>query len=451
MSDATQPRGEAHERARAIRALLAMPMLDAARHPEAFGDVVRQRAELVRWFDDALGWPLRVEVRGGWARLHKRCDHPDASRPARSARGKRFAFDRRRYELLCLICAELCTHRVTTIGLLARNVASACAASDHLRAFGSDRHRERRAFVDALKLLAQWGVVTVDGGDAEDFVSSDRANAFVEVDSARLHVLLASATTPSMVRAMEGVQAGTVPVRALTDEPRYGRATAEHEQRDQANDVEPDDQEEPVRAVGDEQRTRWLRHSLARRLLDDPVVYLEDLSPAQREYLANPAGRRWLLDRAADAGLDVEQRAEGLLAIDPGGEATDELFPAPNDNVRQAALLLTDELVDEPGEQRELSELSAVQLARWARQLLGQHPGWARQYRNDDGPDQLAANAARLLERFGLATRDEHGAVCGRWAIARFRPDRSAIEAPPPSLLDTVDDTQVAGDCRRGG
>ena len=52
-------------------------------------------------------------------------------------------------------------------------------------------------------------------------------------------------------------------------------------------------------------------------------MHLDELSAAEREYLANPAGRRWLRDRVAEAGFELEERAEGLLAVDPDGLATD--------------------------------------------------------------------------------------------------------------------------------
>jgi uncharacterized protein (TIGR02678 family) len=62
----------------------------------------------------------------------------------------------------------------------------------------------------------------------------------------------------------------------------------------------------------DEGRRTAMRHYLARRLLDDPVVYLEefDANPALRAYFQNQRGA--LAARLCEAtGLTAEQRAEG--------------------------------------------------------------------------------------------------------------------------------------------
>src|SRR5690242_19614367 len=95
------------ERARAASVLLAAPLLDAAAEPDDFRLVVRHQTWLTAWFESTCGWPLTVDAAGGFARLTKRSAHPDPSRPLRRIRGSGSAFDRRRYQLLCLACAEL--------------------------------------------------------------------------------------------------------------------------------------------------------------------------------------------------------------------------------------------------------------------------------------------------------------------------------------------------------
>src|SRR5680860_1679505 len=110
MSSALQTRMQqqaAEDRARAIRLLLAQPLLTAEADPDGFDLVRRHAGELRRWFDDTCGWTLHVEPRRGYARLAKVRPDPDASRPARRQRSTRAAFDRRRYVMLCLVCAEL--------------------------------------------------------------------------------------------------------------------------------------------------------------------------------------------------------------------------------------------------------------------------------------------------------------------------------------------------------
>ena len=76
------------------------------------------------------------------------------------------------------------------------------------------------------------------------------------------------------------------------------------------------------------------------------MVLLADLSQAEHDYLLHPSGRAWLRQRVAEAGFELEERAEGVLAVDPEAVATDLQFPAPVGNAYQLALLLIDRLVD---------------------------------------------------------------------------------------------------------
>jgi uncharacterized protein (TIGR02678 family) len=391
-------------RAEAVRTLFARPLLHQAADPQAFALVAQHRAWLVPWFDETCGWRLHVDVRDGVARLHKRTDRPDPSRPAvrpRRSRSAQRPFDRRRYQLLCLVCADLVRRPATTITLLAAELESVTRADPALDAFEpAERQTERRAFVDALRLLAGWGVLRTTGGDVAEFVDDPDANAIVEVDQSRLHQLLASAAAPSTLA--DELAEGDDPAALLAREPRYGSAAAD----------DPD--------ADEQQRNRWRRHSLARRLLDDPVVHLDELSDGQRDYLTSQAGRQWLRTRIADAGFVLEERAEGWAAIDPDALATDRVFPAPGDNAKQAALLLLDRLVehDEAGERRLVARTTA-ELEAHVVGLLGRYGGWARQAREGDGPARLAAAAVGVLVEMGLVAVDGE-VVTPRPMLARY-------------------------------
>jgi uncharacterized protein (TIGR02678 family) len=398
-------------RAEAVRTLLARPLLHQAADPQAFALVAQHRAWLVPWFDETCGWRMHVDVRDGVARLHKRSDRPDPSRPAvrpRRSRSAQRPFDRRRYQLLCLTCADLVRRPATTISLLAAELESVTRADPALDTFEpAERQTERRAFVDALRLLAGWGVLRTSGGDVTEFVDDPDANAIVEVDQSRLHQLLASAAAPSTLAdelADGDDQAGGVddPAALLAREPRYGSAV----------DDDPD--------ADEQQRNRWRRHSLARRLLDDPVVHLDELTDGQRDYLTSQAGRQWLRTRVADAGLVLEERAEGWAAIDPDALATDRVFPAPGDNAKQAALLLLDRLVehDEAGERRLVARTTG-DLEAYVVGLLGRYGGWAKQAREGDGPARLTADAVRVLSEMGLVVVEED-VVTPRPMLARY-------------------------------
>lgn len=392
------------ERSEAIRYLLALPLLQEAEEPDGFRAVVRHREWLSDWFENTLGWPLVLNVHGGWARLLKRNDVPDASRPARRSRGARQSFDRRRYELLCTICAELTRRPVTTIGLLAKAVVLTTATDEGLRRFDSAQRSERLAFVDALQLLGKWGAITFSGGDAELFVDRDDGNALLSVDSSLLNRLLASAIPSSTIEGTNTAEA----IWRLVVEPRYGDAPSGGPE------------------VDAESRNRWLRHSLARRLLDDPVLYYDDLTDQQRSYITSLSGRAWLLARAADAGFEVEERAEGKLAVDSDHIATDDVFPSPQDNVKQVALLLVDVLAPSENGVRRLEERTLAELTTVLCAMMAEHPGWAKQYQDGDGPARLVRSATEVLASFRLV-RLNGDRVCPRPALARYAASAAVV------------------------
>jgi uncharacterized protein (TIGR02678 family) len=399
----------AAERSRAIRELLSRPILDVDGDPERFGLVVRHHGWLADWFETTCGWQLTVDIGAGFARLSKRSSHPDPTRPLRRPRGGHAPFDRRRFQLLCLVCAELVRRPLTTIGLLAEALTSEAE-------FDSSRYTDRLSFVDALLVLGEWGVVRASAGTVEAFLDDERGNAILTADTARLHRLLVSATAPSRI----GEEADLAEATALLlAEPRYGSAP-----------------EDPG-AAPEDQRLRWTRHSIARRVFDDPVVLLDELIPAERDYLLHSSGRGWLRQRVAEAGFELEERAEGVLAVDPEAIATDLHFPAPLGNAHQLALLLIDRLVTtDPRGRRRVGVLSPTALRRAVAEVLADHPGWAKSHREGEGPVVLAEEAVSLLVSFGLARREEDGSVVGLPVTARYRVGEPVTAPPPPSLFE---------------
>ena len=401
----------ASERADAVRALLATPVVDAEQTPETFRLVVRHAAWLVTWFESACGWRVSVDAPAGFARLAKRpVGEPDPTRPLRRARrSTRPEFGARAYQLLCLTCAELVRHPVTTMGLLARAVTAESGLE-------TERHSERSAFVDAVLALRSWGVLRVASGDVEAYVADRTANAILSADTTRLHQLLCSAQAPSALPPEVGpVEA----IEALCVEPRYGVAP-----------VSPEDADE-------DQRLRWIRHSLARRVLDDPAVEAASLGAAERDYLANPAGRRWLRDRVSEAGLVLEERADGILAVDPSGRASDHLFPAPTGNVAQLALLLVDRLVTTmPDGSHRLVELRPPELDREVEAVLRRFPRWAVGNRDGDGPRRFTEEAVGLLVAHGLCRRGNDGTLVPLPPVARYRVGEPQVVVGQGSLFE---------------
>jgi uncharacterized protein (TIGR02678 family) len=404
---------EREDVARGIRLLLANPLISERSSAEWF-DLVRRRREPIRqWFDYYCGWTLIVEPRLGYARLVKVRAAADPGRPARRPRAGRAPFDRRRYVLLCLAAAELLTVPVTTIGLLADRVRHASITDPVVTAFDSASRAERMAFVDVLRVLESYGVLEVVDGSTESFVESAGAKVLYRIDATLLLRLLAAPVGPSQL----AVPVEEVPLRfdellgLVTAERRYGR-----DARDAPGTV-------PVSEV---QRNLWLRHSIFRRLADDPVLYLADLSAEERAYLASPTGRQ-LLRRAADqGGFVLEERAEGVLFIDAEGLATDSRFPDDASTAKVAALLLLDGIG---------GTATTEQLQVCASALLARFPRWAKSYRDEDGPAQLVADALAVLAGFGLV-RVSAGLVtplpaAARYAVGTLRSTDPAEEATP--------------------
>jgi uncharacterized protein (TIGR02678 family) len=413
----------AAERSRAVRLLLRHPLLDAQARPDGFREVVRHHDWLVEWFDDTCGWQLVVDIGAGFARLAKRAQggRVDTSRPLQRSRGTRQPYDRRRYQLLCLAAAELVQHPITTIGLLARAIA-ADASLD------TSRHRERVALVDVLRTLIEWSALRTTAGELDDFVTSEEANALLHADTTRLHRMLVTTVAPSSLS--DETTSGSAIV-FLGAEPRYGPRTDGL----------------PVAFEGsDERRLRRVRHMLGRRLVDDPVIYFDELGDDELAYLDNPAGRQWLRARAADAGFELEERTEGLLAVDPEMLATDMQFPGPHGNAHQLALLLVDALLGESSGDRRSVELMSTEIERRVDSVFDRFPNWARSQRDPEGRRALTAYAIDLLEAFGLARRTPAGGLVGRPAIARYRVGEPITTSAAPSLFDQQSPSSDAPD-----
>lgn len=396
------------ERSDAIRILLGSPLLNND-DADAFRSVIRNQTWLAEWFEMSCGWRLVADVSAGFARLAKRpAVAVDITRPLRRPRSRADApFDRRRYQLLCLVCAELVRHPVTTVGLLARAVTAEAGLD-------SSRRRERSAFVDALLVLVGWHVLGNAAGDVEAYVDDSQSNAILTADTTRLHQLIVSVQPPSAVGAESSDAVG-----ALLAEPRYA--------------TDADD----LASADEEQRLRWVRHSLMRRLLDDPVVHLDDLTGAERDYLANPSGRRWIRDRVATAGFVLEERSDGLLAVDPTAVATDATFPSPLGTAHQFALLLIDRVVQRgPDSSRHLMTLTAADLQHEVRATLRRFPGWANSHREGDGPQRLIDQAAGLLVAFGLCRRPPDGSLVPCSSLARYRVGEPTVSSGQSSLFE---------------
>jgi uncharacterized protein (TIGR02678 family) len=287
------------ERRAAMRALLARPLL-AAGGPdsEALALVRRHAAWLREWLGRNAGWTLQVEPE--LARLRKTpADLRDATRPARDASSD-LPFSQRRYVLLCLALAALEREdRQTTLGRVADAVLAEVAGEPSFAAAGLRFELEgrdaRRDLVHAVRLLLDLRVLVRVQGQEEHFVER-RGDVLYNVRRPALAALLAVRRGPSTVRAHAGFEER---LAAIADEPR---------------------------PQGEDAHNRQLRHGLTRRLLDDPVVYYDDLGEDERAYLVGQ--RSNLLRQIHEAtGLVGEVRREGIALVDPAGTLTDTRLP----------------------------------------------------------------------------------------------------------------------------
>lgn len=399
-----QQRHQREEFRSAVRALLMAPLM-ARSHPDF--PTVRQQAERLRdWFLRETGWPVLIDRDG--ARLIKRpADLRDVTRGLPD-------YTRQRYALLCLACAVLeRADPQITLRILGERLL--ILAADPLLtargfAFTLTTQGDRRDLVTVCRTLLDLGVLVRVAGAEEGFIQGlEQGDALYDVRRRLLSGVLAAARGPS-----------TWP---------DGEAPVTLEQRLHALVAEPVPDT-------DEGRRTALRHHLARRLLDDPVLYADSLEADAHAYYANQRGV--LASRLCDAtGLVAEQRAEGVALTDADGGLTDVAMPAEGTDAH-ATLLVADHLAhlmrSDPGlvlgEERVAAFLAEV------REAFGRY--WRKSAREPGGERELAATAVSRLESLRLVDRTG-GLLRPLPALARFAlgsPEVRRRGAAQASLLE---------------
>ncbi|PZX25399.1 uncharacterized protein (TIGR02678 family) [Cupriavidus phytorum] len=372
----------------AIRALLMQPLMSPTH--EAFQAVRRQADKLRDWFARETGWPLHVEREG--ARLFKR--PADLADDTRGLPG----YDRQRYALLCLACAvlERADPQITLrlLGERLMQLASDPVLASYGFRFALGTAAERRDLVAVCRTLLSFGVLQRVAGDEEGFVHATNAtqsDALYDVQRRLLAGMLAAVRGPSTWRPNDA---------PIEFDARLHSMVAEHL---------PD---------SDQGRRDALRHHLARRLLDDPVVYIDSLDAEQRAYFTNQRGA--MAGRLSDAtGLIAEQRAEGLALTDESGELSDLSMPAEGTEAHATLLVaeyLATRLRDTP-EGALTSQDAVTAYLRAAAEKYGHY--WRKSAREPGAELELAEIALDRLRRLGLIARDPRE-IRPLPAIARF-------------------------------
>lgn len=393
------------EHSQAVRALLMTPLMTAAH--DSFAAVRRHADDLRAWFARETGWALHIER--DCARLYKRpADLHDASRGMPG-------YERRRYVLLCLACAVLeradpqITLRLLGERLLALAAEPMLASRDF--AFTLAAAHERRELVAVCRSLLELGVLQRVAGEEESYVRSagpsgewnEGGDALYDVHRRVLAGMLAAVRGPSTWPAEQA---------PLSLDDRLASLVDEHI------------------ADSDEAQRTALRQHLSRRLLDDPVVYLDTLDPELRAYFVNQRGS--MAGRLCLAtGLAPEQRAEGLALVDEDGALTDVAMPAEGTEAH-ATLLVAGFLAARPTP----TALDAV-VAFLAEAKVRYGSYWRKSAREPGAEDELAELALARLQKLQLVTRTAD-AVQPRPALARFALGEADIRKPARAAQPTL-------------
>jgi uncharacterized protein (TIGR02678 family) len=379
---------------KAARALLKEPLL-LAHGPDADAyRLVRQYAgELRDWFERNTGWSLRVDAEV--ARLRKAPGTlADATHPACEASRAGAPFIRRRYVLLCLALAVLERGEAQiALGRLAEQVVLE-AADPQLAAAGLaftlERRDERLDLAAVVRLLLRHGVLRRVAGDEDAYVSGT-GDVLYDVQRRVLAGLLAARHGPSTITA-DGF------------EERLDRLTAES-----ALD-------------SDELRFRAIRQRLTRLLLDDPVLYYDELSDEELAYLTRQ--RAFLTARVSElTGLVAEVRAEGIAMVDPQDDLTDVRMPEQGTH-GHVTLLLAEHLAVAG------CEVSRQELERRVRELAVEHGGfWSKSAKQPGAEGELVEQALVKLTALALVTRTLQG-VAPLPALARYAVGETVVVEP---------------------
>lgn len=379
---------------RAVRGILAEPLSE--RGSETLNLVRRWRAELTRWFADELGYRLDA-TRPGVVRLAKL---PGAGHEARglSNRAGR-AFDGRRYALTCLVLAstEGAGER-TTLARLFDDVALRASTIDGLdwdSGFGPDR----RVFIQAVQAAVDLGVLDKADGDEERFARGEPGgDALYRIDRDRLAMLPTAPQPPSLAGSPADV----------------------------AHEAYPDTEDG---------RARRRRHRVTRALIEQPVLYRDDLTPDEVDYVRSQRAR---LERvlAEKVGLSLEVRAEGWVTVDEVGELTDLRWPDYG-TAETTALRLCDELRARH-RRHDPHRWPTREVVSFVQGLAAEYAGyWKQGTDSPAGAAALADDAVAILVTARLAHRHPDG-IEALPGIGRYASVPAAVPPPTP-LLSTPD------------
>ena len=260
----------------------------------------------------------RLEVTETTARLFPVIDALDDSQPARTSTDR--IFDRRRYAYLALALAALGrAGNQITLSELADHVAAEASQVDGVE-LTTDRASDRDAFVDAIGWLGTRGAIALADGDATGWANNPSAGeALYDIDRPVVVAMFRPPRAVQHLRSICGLLAGS-------DAP-----------------IDPEDSELGIHTdSGREADPKETLRTVRRALVEQPVVYFDDLDPDGRTALA---ASRTVADVELLTGLVAERRSEGVALIDTSGRLSDYRFPSTG-TIAQVALLIAGEISD---------------------------------------------------------------------------------------------------------
>ena len=332
------------ERRAAARHLLARPLTCAEHDPDVFRLIRRHDRELDRWFTQRLGYRLHVDA--DTARLYKTTALP-WSRPLRTVTGR--AFTTAEYTLLALVLA--CTAagpNVISLRDLVEDLRSAAAEASIVLV---EDPTGRRAVVTVLRWMIAHGLADEMHERVDSYAIDDAADAVLRIRADRIALL----PLPALVGADSASEL------IERSERRSGSRT-------------------------------WLRA----RLVEDPVIYRDDLAEEDWRELRRRLGEDRVL-LADMLGLQLEARAEGVAAIDPSGSLSDQAFPT-GGTLGHATLLVIERILPEQGwvpmhrVEAIVVDLVGAHAGRWSKDLVA-------------NPERLTRHVVDLLVDLRLVER----------------------------------------------
>jgi uncharacterized protein (TIGR02678 family) len=384
------------EAAAVLRRLCVQPWLIGGRDDEHIA-AVRRNAAGIRDILGRLGWVLIVER--DLVRLRK---SPPVRRATWATDGP--APLTCSWFFLLVAAAESLPPKCSIAHLV--TAARAAAADADIVTTGDIA--ERRAIVQALKMLDERGVVTAEDGDMDGFIRDEDAPVLLAVHHTRLVHVIAN----------------------------FGPGDPR------------DDTEAWLTAL---ERESDPARRMRRKLVDDTLVHVTDLDEAEADWLSRRVRADDGAQIAAGFGLHLERRAEGAAFIVPeqafrhARELGDHPFPVPG-TIGHAALLLCDHAGEvgtqsgAPGpgwrgltEHDVLAHLSAL-IDRYA----AGKGGWSVDLAA--GPAILAEHVAALLEALAVLVRRDDALhtwwfspATGRWPTPASPPMRSITGTIDPA------------------